>query len=182
MKLNSIMYIDGGDVTRPYPTGRKVCIVHCVNDLWVMGSGVARALFMKWPAVRSEYLEWGKTNPPLGEVQFVQVGEETIVANMVGQHGIGLDEHGNPPIRYDAFKVGLEKVCDFCLLTDSDLHLPYLMGADLAGGDWTLIEKIIREKVFEKGVNVYMYDLFSKREEMVYNRERDERNNLFDAV
>jgi hypothetical protein len=91
--MNEITYLSGVDVREPVGDGRKV-IGHVVNDLGKMGAGVALALLKKWPAVRSDYIEWHRSNNhnghpfALGKVQFVSVEEDIAVANIIGQHDI----------------------------------------------------------------------------------------------
>ncbi len=114
-------------------------IPHCVNDAGRMGAGVARALFEKWPTVRSDYMLWAKENNStpvkpktiypkdapyfdhghdnlpfkLGNTQFVQVSTYPmiIVANMVGQRDIYWDGD-TPPVRYEAIASCLAQVAD----------------------------------------------------------------------
>ena len=82
------------------------------------------------------------------------------VANMIAQHGIRV-VNGVPPIRYDALSACLKLLADWAKTLEIDgkivsFHGPR-MGAGLAGGDWTLIEKIVDEVLGE--FNVYIYDL-----------------------
>jgi O-acetyl-ADP-ribose deacetylase (regulator of RNase III) len=97
----------------------------------------------------------------LGEVQYVPVKGKIIVANIIGQHGYGyVKDQGNPPIRYDAIQRGLESIRDACIHTGDivSVHMPR-MGAGLAGGEWSKIEKIINETLVRAGISVYVYDL-----------------------
>jgi len=51
-----IKYVNG-DVSEPIGEGRKL-IIQCVNNLGIMGAGVARAIMIKWPIVRQRYIAW----------------------------------------------------------------------------------------------------------------------------
>ena len=158
--MTPIEYITG-DITNPLYSGPKV-IAHCCNDLGKMGSGVARALFEKWGAVREEYLKWysGKTKDEpfaLGAVQFVIVDKWRWVANIIGQHGIKTGSNG-VPVRYDAIRKGLAKVAQWAKDTQATVHLPRI-GCDRAGGKWSEVEKIIQEELADKDVQVYVYTL-----------------------
>ena len=162
--MREIKYIVG-DVREPIGEGNKL-IIHCVNSIGVMGSGVARALFKKWPVVRERYLEWSKQgNFTLGNVQFLSVdgGKSIAVANMIGQEGVGLDKDGKPPIRYEAMRECLVRVADLVLRHKASVHIPYLMGCDLAGGSWDVVEPMIIEELCSKDIEVTVYDLFNKR-------------------
>jgi O-acetyl-ADP-ribose deacetylase (regulator of RNase III) len=149
MKINFVK----GDATRPIGDGNKM-IIHCCNDINAFGAGFVLALNRRWYEPEKRFHEdFG--NLELGDVQFVQVEDDIIVANMIGQHGIGYDENGNPPIRYDAIKTCLEKVNNFAMRYNYTIHAPRF-GAGLSGGDWFEIEKLIHETI---KVDVTIYDL-----------------------
>lgn len=163
-----IKYISGRDVREPIGEGRKI-IGHVCNDLGKMGAGVAKSLLDKWIMVREDYIKWHKTNDhlgkpfSLGKVQFVSVENDIVVANIIGQHGIGINENGNAPVRYEALREGCEYIGKACKHFHATAHFPYLMGCDLAGGKWEIVEKILNEELIKKGVEVTVYDLFNKR-------------------
>jgi len=159
--MSKFEYIDGGDVTNPINTGKKALIVHCVNDIFVMGAGVARALFTKWPNVRTEYLKWGRTNPQLGDVQYVDVAKNIVVGNLIGQHNVVKDREGNPPVRYEAVAKGFDNVRKYAVKNNCDVHIPNLACCDLAGGVWVKVEEIIQKALPD--TDVYIYDLFHQR-------------------
>jgi len=164
-----IEYISRGDVRNPQGEGRKI-IGHCCNDLGRMGSGVAKALLDKWPKVRSDYVGWHKTNShnnqefTCGKVQFVAVEDDIVVANIIGQHGLK-EQNGVPPVRYWALREGCAFIRKVCKHYNATAHFPYLMGCDLAGGKWEEVEKILKEELIDKGIQVTVYDLFDKRSE-----------------
>lgn len=168
--MNEIKYIVE-DVRNPeLDDGERGLICHCCNDLPAMGAGVARALFEKWSQVRSEYMKWGKHgyNFELGNIQGVRVEENIAVINMIGQHDIK-PQNGIPPIRYGAIRRCLKKVCKIAKKYDASVHIPYLVGCDLAGGNWEEMEKIIEQELCENGIKVIAYDLFNKR-----NKKKEE--------
>lgn len=166
-----IKYLTGNDVREPIEPDCKNLIVHCCNDLGLMGAGVAKALFDKWPNVRSEYLRYFEkgTKNKLGDTQSIKVESNTYVVNLIGQHGIHEDENGDPPVRYWAiskgFKTLSKKIIDY---NDSSkknvvVNIPYLMGCDLAGGKWEEIEYLINEHFIGNNIEVHVHDLFGKR-------------------
>ncbi len=160
-----------GDVTNPTGDGNKI-IVHCVNDLNVMGSGVAKALYEKWPQVKEQYHKWGAKlspiTPPfrLGNIQFVLVGNQTAVCNLIGQKGMGgedIDGEFIPAVRYEAIREGLLRVRKAIRKSCIDkgntasLHLP-MLGSALAGGSWEYIYwEIIRDVFYELDVECTIY-------------------------
>ena len=165
--MKELIVIDH-DITKPIGSGYKL-IIHVVNDQGKMGSGVAKSLFTRWPRVREEYLGWFNKNEDdthvpfeLGQTQFVICNEnimfdDIVVANMVAQHMIGSDENGLPPIRYKALKQCLDTCADYAIRFGFSIHLPYMMGADRARGDWDIIMGMIRNSICKKDINTTIY-------------------------
>ncbi len=186
----AIHYMDG-DVTNPIvPTNKdlsfighdpdtlddptRVFIVHCCNDIGAMGSGVARALFMRWPEVRSEYVDWFQSREgfELGNFQLVPtktgcnglVDEGFTVVNLIGQRSIR-GKAGDVPVRYEAHREGFTALSD--LLNEKFpyeggvnpvIHMPRI-GCNLAGGSWAKMEEIILHTFCERGYEVIVYDI-----------------------
>lgn len=151
-----INYIKG-DATSPIGEGKKV-IAHITNDIGGWGAGFVLALSKKWKepeeayrVVAKRYLDKNEYLP-LGDVQFVQVEKDIVVANMIAQHKTRSTT--TKPIRYDAVKECLKKVNQYCIDNNAELHAPKF-GAGLAGGDWNIIEDIINSTM---SVPVIIYD------------------------
>ena len=156
-----------GDATRPEGTGPQV-IVHVCNDIGAWGAGFVLALSRRWQAHEQAYRAWasGQGDQPfeLGQVQFVEVEPGSWVANLIGQHNIKRKSvHTDlPPVRYDAIREGLAHVRVFAGEHGANVHMPRI-GAGLAGGDWTVIEGIVREELDDQGVAVTVHDLPARR-------------------
>lgn len=147
------IYYLKGDATEPEADGVKI-IVHCCNDIGAWGSGFVLALSRKWVDPEVKYRHRAHAGRlSLGDVQFVHVGNKTIVANLVGQRGIrGPD---NPvPIHYGAISIGMRRVAKKATYYEASIHMPR-MGCGLAGGSWELIEAILKETVGDLSVTVY---------------------------
>lgn len=155
-----------GDVREQPVKNPESCIKiipHCCNDLGVMGSGVAAALYNKWPSVRETYL---KHKFDLGSVSRAAIKEDsTVIVNMIGQHGVmighgadgkAIGDDGKPPVRYEALMRAMGYV-RYLVAHDEDripdengeklefeIHCPQF-GCDLAGGDWTVVSALIEE-------------------------------------
>jgi hypothetical protein len=150
-----------GDVTKIDFQGPYI-IPHVVNSRGQMGSGVALGLYRKWKAVKKDYTMWYLNHSyhdyrlidavpfDLGEVQFIQVEPNIIVANMVAQKfGYLLDDNGEeiPPIRIWALEECIMKVKKFLTTTGfADTIYAPKFGSMRAGGDFEgqilpLIEK-----------------------------------------
>lgn len=159
-----------GDATAPQ-SHNPVLILHCCNDLGRWGAGFVLALSKRWRLPEAAYLDWSEGRsktiyPPfkLGAVQSVQVEKDIFVANMIGQHGIGPDANGLPPVRYDAIELAMDAVAGVVHTIDEaygeccEVHCPRF-GAGLAGGDWEKIEDILLRKLVSQGILVTVYDL-----------------------
>ena len=150
-----ITYVNG-DATQPIGEGKKV-IPHCCNDKNIWGSGFVMAISKRWTKPENDY----RCLPeyPLGNVRFIQVESDIIVANMIGQHGVGRGEMIDgvlvPPIRYQAIREALKTVNTYCHENNATVHAPKF-GSDLAGGDWNVIEKIIKDEM-EVDVTIYNF-------------------------
>lgn len=138
-----------GDATEPVGEGIKL-LIHVCNNKHVWGAGFVLALSRKWTVPEFYYKRTVFLN--LGDVQFIRVASDVVVANMVGQVLGGKI----PPIRYDALRICLKQVAEAALTIDATVHAPRF-GAGLAGGDWAVIEQMINEELGD--VDVYIYDL-----------------------
>ena len=147
------------DATVPQAEG-NIVIAHICNDIGAWGKGFVLALSKRWKYPEEQYKQWYKEGEDfaLGEVQFVSVEEKIWVANLIGQHNIYKDENGDPPIRYEAVKRGLQIIADFAYEINAKVQMPRI-GCGLAGGSWDRIEKLIRQTLLRKNIEVFVCDL-----------------------
>lgn len=150
-----IKYIKG-DVTTPQAKGVKI-LAHIVNDQGGWGAGVVLAISKKWKDPENKYREWSRKGEDfeLGNVQFVEVRSDIIVANMLAQKGFG-----GEAVKYDHLRTCLAKVREHAKSQNASVHMPRI-GTGLGGGTWNKIEPIIEEELTNQGVEVTVYD-FSK--------------------
>ena len=157
--MTPIQYMKG-DATAPQAEGPKI-IAHVCNDRGGWGKGFVMALSRRWPEPEAAYRAWYKARDrggfALGGVQFVQVGPDLWIANMVAQHGMAA-QAGIPPIRYEAVEACLDKVAEKALALGASVHMPRI-GCGLAGGKWERIEPLLVKALAERGVPVTVYDL-----------------------
>jgi len=170
-----------GDATKPIGDGNKI-VTHICNDIGAWGRGFVLAISKRWEFPELAYKKWyqyhrqkqsglqaqtfdvgvtfssSEQTFALGQVQFVQVEQDIIVANMIGQFHIRKAPDGTPPIRYEAVSTCLRHVCAFAKERRATIHMPRI-GSGLAGGNWDEIEGLIRQELTEKGVDVWIYDL-----------------------
>lgn len=163
-----------GDATKPQTqiTTGTIIIPHVCNDIGGWGSGFVLAInnaFGSKP--KDNYKAWHKgydapnSRFALGEVQMVQVDKDkqigdnrTYIANMVGQHMTGRDEDGRAPVRYGAIAEAMNKVGKWAASAGAEIHCP-MFGAGLAGGNWDVLEHMIREIWVDKwNLDVTIYE------------------------
>lgn len=158
-----------GDVTIPKESGKTV-VVHGVNDIGVMGAGVAKAISERYPQVRNDYIDWaisgyylfenkGKIPFQLGQIQITKVTKNLSFCNLVSQRGIK-SYYDLPPVRYESICEGFYRLRDYCLDKDiNNICMPRI-GCGLAKGRWDIVEKIIG-RVFKSQpkLNIIVYDL-----------------------
>ena len=156
--LTPILYVRG-DAANPAGAGIKI-IAHCCNNLGVWGAGFVLAVSKYWPKAERDYRAWCKEEyqqgPPMGAVQFSEVRDDVIVANIIGQFGVG-SRDGIPPIRYPALARGLDGVGAKARALQATVHLPRL-GCGLAGGEWSEVEPLIVAGISRRGVAAFVYD------------------------
>jgi O-acetyl-ADP-ribose deacetylase (regulator of RNase III) len=140
-----------GDVTN----ASEQLIVHGCNAQGVMGSGVALAIRRKWPWVYDAYAQ---LQPPirLGHVQFIETkpNSSQYVGNAITQEYYG--KSGTRFVSYDAIDECMQRVHLF--LYDNELIDSVAMpkiGAGLGGGDWGVIEAIIKDRLADHNVSIY---------------------------
>lgn len=156
--MPEITYVRG-DATAPHGKGVKL-IAHVCNDLGGWGKGFVLALSHRWPEPEAAYRRWHRERAGndfgLGAAQFVQVGPDVWVANMVGQRGIRTGRKG-VPVRYEAMDAALESVAERAVELGASVHMPRI-GCGLAGGTWSRVEPLIERRLLSRGIAVTVYD------------------------
>lgn len=130
-----IKYISGDALTGP-----ESVLIHGCNNRGVMGSGIAKTIREKYPASYDFYKKcYQRDHLPLGSV-YTWFNKPKTIIHCITQNGYGTDKQYAD---YDAIRQCIIKVNRIC--TTLDVAMPKI-GAGLAGGDWTIIEKIIEEE------------------------------------
>ena len=137
---------------------KEAVICHQVNCQDMMGSGVAKALYTKWPEIKREYHAFCADKRPrelLGKIQVVELAEfpamQKVVINIFGQLNCGHDNICYT--RYDALEKAFDEINRVC--ASKTLAFPHGFGCGLAGGDWATIEKLMLEHLYNTEVTVY---------------------------
>ena len=120
-------------------------IVHQVNCMGVMGAGLALQIKNKWPEVYYTYMEyivpkkyWNEHADELGEVLYVAVNSQLLVASLFGQVGYGVGVH-TVSAAHDAAWPGINELS---MSTGLTVYAPWMIGCGLGGGNWTEIRAI----------------------------------------
>ena len=134
-------------------------LAHGCNMRGVMGSGVARLVQAKYPEAFRQYITDLCNYFPLGGVSFWSpLGEDEptrfLVANCLTQEKMGAD--GKKYVSYDAVDMSFQILNKVAEEGSYTIHIPRI-GAGLGGGDWGVIEAIIKKK--KKNVDVIVWDL-----------------------
>lgn len=139
-------------------------ICHQVNCRGVMGAGLAKQIAERYPLVLNVYRNrYNKGLARLGELDFVLATPKQIVCNMYAQDRYGRDRQYTD---YEAFKDCLDGIVDFIRISEAKYNFkvnkigfPYNIGCGLAGGDWNIVQKLIKDRFANENVAVEIYRL-----------------------
>lgn len=131
------------------------------------GSGVADAIFRKWPKA-DDYAR--HTHGSMGTIHLHEVAENKVIINMFAQYSSGVGNlilypQDAPAYREEAFQMCLDAIRRHLLLTGEEptISFPYKIGCMAAGGDWERYELMLRN--FEAG----LLKVIPKAEITLYN-------------
>uniref|UniRef100_A0A6M3IRT1 Macro domain-containing protein n=1 Tax=viral metagenome TaxID=1070528 RepID=A0A6M3IRT1_9ZZZZ len=114
-------------------------ICHQVNCQRVAGAGLALQIRRKYP---EWYHVFMVTVPWLGKTKILRVTPELYVANLYAQNGYGTDKRYT---NYAALGKCLMQLDAIFRDIPIDIYFPYGIGCGLAGGDWSIVEEIIKD-------------------------------------
>lgn len=153
--MAEITYVKGNAVY-PQGEGNKI-IAHVCNNIGAWGAGFVLAISKRWSEPEREYRSMSSTKRKLGNVQFVPVETDIVVANMIGQENIKANDYGVPPVRYSAIKICLERVLSLAKSMNASIHMPRI-GCGLAGGQWEIMEQVIIAASKNFDTKIFVYD------------------------
>lgn len=131
-------------------------IGHIVNCQGVMGSGIAKSIKDRYPAVYKEY----RLNFDLGAVNLLGLCQQCFVSSEIGDNREVFNLHAQ-------FNYGLDKrhlnygALGICLASMSrrTIHkvvgFPFKMGSDRAGGDFSIVLEMIEFYFKDHIVKIY---------------------------
>lgn len=133
--------------------------VHGCNCFCTMGAGIAKRVKQIFPQVyKADKSTKSGDKKKLGTIDIVSVGDlvnPKFVINAYTQYDFG----GNKPnVDYKAIESCFISINDFLIKNEfTELTIPKI-GAGLAGGDWSVIEEIIK-KVIDDNITANVYYL-----------------------
>lgn len=140
-----------GNLLRNVTQGIILQQVNCQN---AMGSGFAKAVYEKWPVVKSDFHHFSNTKQKdkdrLGAMQVVTVEDGLFVVNLFAQLNYGrADDYRYTS--YDALDIALEKTAKWMKssgldLRSIDVHHPAI-GCGLGGAHWPIVAEIIEHRI-----------------------------------
>lgn len=153
-----------GDILSYPDSDKEVIVCHQVNCRGVMGAGLALQIRMAFPDVFENYRRLcflaDKPHKMLGFVQFVpaihhsESGDVTYfnVANVFSQNGYGVNGRYTD---YDAMRAAFTRIAE--QYPNATVRIPYRMGCGLGGGNWEIVEDIIRKTLEDRGIDVEIW-------------------------
>lgn len=158
-----IEYRTGNVIDAALASDRNIILAHVVNDLGVMGAGVALEIANRWSWVCDEYVAFQtahtSTGDLLGEIQFVDVEYPRLtVCNMFAQRGVR-SASNRRPLDYLLLERCLREL-GACTIESPDweIWMPRI-GCGLAGGEWSVVESLIDTTLGKLGVTTVVFDL-----------------------
>jgi hypothetical protein len=153
-------YVEG-DLFAHVPTDGFVTIIpHVCNSIGAWGSGFVIPLGKRYPNAKKLYKE--SSSFQLGLTIFASDHNNILVANMIAQEGIGpkiIENKIIPPIRYDYLQKCMDTVREKAEQLKKENKMVKIacpmFGSGLAGGDWSIIEKMIAETWKDIDTTVY---------------------------
>lgn len=137
-------------------------IAHGVNCQNVMGSGVAKVLYTKWPVIKEAYHDYFIVNQimdgseVLGDIDDFTLDHDITFINCFTQEFYGYN--GKKYVSYDAIYDCFKQIASHY----EEVAIPRI-GCGLAGGNWEIVKRIINDAVGDK-CTVYAYYLNEKEE------------------
>lgn len=128
-------------------------IAHGCNCKGGFDSGVAGCIAKKYPEAKGAYLALKNyVGLRLGQVQFVETDDGKIVANCMTQNNYL--PRGACHADYSAIEECMRKVKAHARGYNLRIAIPKI-GSKLAGGDWNIIEDILKEVFDNYDVTIY---------------------------
>lgn len=144
-----------GDLLQALEEGHVSLVAHQTNCRGIMGSGIAKAIAVKYPQVKQYDRILCDTNDVEGVSGYcgiLEVDDGKFIANLYGQVDPG------PNTDYDLLETALWNLESDCHYYDIDVIGFPLIGCGIGGGSWGIVSKILRNTMSSKEFYVYVLD------------------------
>lgn len=133
-------------------------IAHQVNCRNAMNSGVAKTLRNAYPQIYKSYSKYCSIykSKLLGSIQLVKISEHLTICNMFAQDDYG---RGKQYTNIDALRLCLTKLKKYAEDKNKTISLPYMIGCDRGGADWSEVYLIIEDLFKESNIELTLYKL-----------------------
>lgn len=123
---------------------KKGIVLQQVNCRGVMGAGLAQQFSNCYPKLLSNYQKYLEITPkPLGTAKGVKLTDDLLMLMIFGQDGYGIDR------RYTNYEAVIAALVQFQKYLkdnpESEVFVPHGMGCGLGGGNWKIIQELLRE-------------------------------------
>lgn len=148
-----------GDASEPIGGESKLLLQLVNNQALFWGGGFAKQVGKKWPQAQADFRQWayGHQNLKLGKIRPFRVRDDLTLVTLIAQKGFGRPISG-PRLRYGALFAALNEAAKLAIEKRATVHMPRI-GTGEAGGNWNIIEGIIRETLTSRGIPVTIYGL-----------------------
>lgn len=149
-----IRYVDGNLLTLA-DNGDFDVIAHCCNCFCTMGAGIAPQIKMKYPEAYAV-----DCATPKGDINKLGTLSHTVnqttpyVVNLYGMYDFRKSYPNEVMVKYDSLRLSIRTMKE--KFSGKRFGLPFI-GAGLANGDWSIIEKIIEEEMRGEYVTIINY-------------------------
>ena len=139
------MKVIEGDLLKLAEDGVFDVIVHGCNCFCTMGAGIAAFIKERFPeAFEADLATENGSRKKLGTISNANIKRDGLNLTVVNAYTQFRPSGGGVLADYDAIRSTFERIADG--YADKRIGYP-MIGAGLAGGDWTVIEKIIDEEL-----------------------------------
>lgn len=135
-------------------------ICHQVNCYGACGAGLAKQIAIKYPKSKKEYISFCREYKPqelLGKL-LVTKEKDFYIAHLFGQKEYGKTglfyKKNKRQTQYPYLKKAMMKLKS--RYPNSSYGFPHLMGCGLAGGQWYIVENIIKNVFNNNDVTIFM--------------------------
>jgi O-acetyl-ADP-ribose deacetylase (regulator of RNase III) len=146
-----MIYIVDGDISK----ATQVAIGHQTNCQSKMGAGAALAIRKAFPVHYIDFIDDDrKPEDKFGSCIFTECGDK-LIFGIYGQLYYGRDK------QYTDYKMqyrAVEDMIEICVSKGiTEIALPFGIGCNLAGGDFSIVLKNIEELSTKHNIDIYLY-------------------------